>query len=196
MGQPRRFGCLIEVVQTVVLTAAIFFGVQAFVAQPFEIRQQSMQPTLQPAQYVLVDKLTPRWDDYSAGDVVVFVPPPGWGPVEQPYIKRVIGIAGDAIEIRDDGYVYRNGARLDEPYVQPTADGDPEPTIGNAGTRWTIADGELFVMGDHRSNSRDSRAGGPIPVERVIGRAWLRYWPFDALGILPTPDLDPVDAGR
>src|SRR4029079_4910455 len=103
-------GCLIEIVETLVLTLIIFWVIQSFVAQPFKVQQVSMERTLEPEQYVLVDKLTPRFDPYKRGDIVVFDPPESWpdSGSGQPYIKRVIGIGGDTIELRD-GLVYVNG---------------------------------------------------------------------------------------
>jgi len=185
-----QVGCLFEVVETLVLTLLIFFVIQNFVAQPYKVQQGSMERTLEEGQYVLVDKLTPRWEAYGRGDIIVFNPPANW--VENngtPFIKRIIGVAGDTIELRD-GAVYVNGTKLSEPYIYLDADGQPqttEPTPGGQST-WVIPDGDLFVMGDHRQNSADSRAFGPIQVSHVIGRAWLRYWPFSEFGILQKPD--------
>jgi signal peptidase I len=181
-------GCLFEVVETLVLTLIIFLVIQTFIAQPYRVEQQSMERTLEPDQYVLVDKLTPRFDTYKHGDIVVFNPPADWiQPDGTPFIKRVIGIGGDTVEIKDDGLVYINGILLNEPYVY-AENGEPQPTVASGETpRWEIPDGELFVMGDHRSKSSDSRTFGPIENGDVIGRAWLRYWPVDTFGILPTP---------
>jgi signal peptidase I len=181
-------GCLFEVVETLVLTLIIFLVIQTFIAQPYRVEQQSMERTLEPDQYVLVDKLTPRFDTYKHGDIVVFNPPDDWvQPDGTPFIKRVIGVGGDTVEIKDDGFVYINGTQLNEPYVY-AENGDPQPTVASGETpRWEIPDGELFVMGDHRAKSSDSRTFGPIQNGDVIGRAWLRYWPFDTFGILPTP---------
>lgn len=188
MSRKPALGCLLEIVETLVLTLLIFWVIQSFVAQPFKVEQVSMERTLEPGQYVLVDKLTPRFDAYKRGDVVVFAPPDTWPDLTpgQPYIKRVIGVGGDTIDLRD-GSVFVNGTKLDEPYVYQE-DGlaqSTDPLIGL--DHWLVPDGELFLLGDHRGNSTDSRAGGPVPVDRVVGRAWLRYWPIDTLQILPTP---------
>ena len=123
------FGCLFEIVETLVLTLIIFLVIQTFVAQPYKVQQQSMEHTLEPDQYVLVDKLTPRFDTYKRGDIVVFTPPPDWAREDDtPFIKRVIGLGGETVEIRD-GKVFIDGTELDEPYLFAAAPGDPtQPT--------------------------------------------------------------------
>ena len=189
MSQRPALGCLFEVVETLVLTVLIFLGIQTFVAQPYKVQQQSMETTLEPDQYVLVDKLTPRWAPYSRGDIIVFEPPESWssgGGV--PFIKRIIGLPGDTVELRK-GLVYVDGTKLDEPYIYKD-NGVPQTTDPQLGgsARWVVPAGELLVMGDHRQDSADSRSFGPIEIAKVVGRAWLRYWPFDTFGVLPRPD--------
>lgn len=196
VSQRPALGCLFEIVETLVLTLVIFLVIQNFVAQPYKVQQQSMERTLEPEEYVLVDKLTPRFDTYKRGDIVVFTPPVDWGEDGTPFIKRVIGESGDKVEIRDDGFVYINGKALDEPYVYSDEPGGP-PQVTTAPldqSSWTIPAGELFLMGDHRSNSADSRTFGPVEVDQVIGRAWLRYWPLSAFGVLPTPTYPELSA--
>jgi signal peptidase I len=194
-SQRRAFGCLIEAVETVVLTAIIFFVLQTFVAQPFQVEQVSMRDTIEPSQYVLVDKLTPRISGYHRGDIVVFNPPvdpEGLGS-GKPYIKRIVGTGGDKIQIKG-GNVYVNGVQLVEPYLY-AEDGTAQPTTPHGDSTWTIPDGDLFVMGDHRQQSQDSRDFGPIAVSSVLGRAWLRYWPANAFGVLPTDAHPELTAG-
>jgi signal peptidase I len=189
VSQRPALGCLFEVVETLVLTVVIFLGIQTFVAQPYKVQQGSMETTLMPDQYVLVDKLTPRWAPYARGDIVVFDPPEQWSPLGTvPFIKRVIGLPGDRVQLRD-GKVFVNDVQLTEPYIFKEDDGEAQPTEPAAGgaSQWDVPDGDLLVMGDHRGDSADSRAFGPIEIGHVIGRAWLRYWPFDTFGILPTP---------
>ena len=184
-------GCLLEIAETLALTLIIFFVIQTFVAQPYKVQQRSMQHTLEPEQYVLVDKLTPRFDTYKRGDIVVFTPPEDWVQDDNtPFIKRVIGLGGDTVDIRD-GNVYINDVQIDEAgylYADPES-APPQPTTVQGDQHsWVIANGDVFLMGDHRANSEDSRTFGPVAVSQVIGRAWLRYWPIDVFGILPTPD--------
>ena len=183
----RPLGCLLEVVETLVLTLVIFLVIQNFVAQPYQVQQLSMEHTLEPDQYVLVDKLTPRVAPYRRGDIVIFAPPDAWARDDgTPYVKRVIGLPGDDVELRD-GAVWVNGIRLDEPYVYEGQTTDPLSDR----TRWTVGPEALFVLGDHRGNSQDSRAFGEVPIDHIIGRAWLRYWPFQDFGILPAPTYPP-----
>jgi signal peptidase I len=189
-GRARRArSILFELVETVVLTIVIFVGIQTFVAQPYKVQQRSMEDTLQPGQYVLVDKLTPRWAQYSRGDIVVFDPPASFAPDTGgvPLIKRVIGLPGDRVELRG-GKVYVNDVALAEPYV--FEDGGVRQTTdpGPGGqTEWLVPAGSLLVMGDHRQDSTDSRTFGTVEVAHVIGRAWLRYWPIDSFGLLHAP---------
>ncbi len=190
----RPLGCLIEIAETLILTIVIFWLIQTFVAQPFRVEQESMRTTLEPDQYVLVDKLTPRFDSYSRGDIVVFSPVFRDGSCEAPvspddiidptpYIKRVIGEPGDLVELRD-GEVFVNRAQLDEPYIR----GVETHPLGDLET-WSVPEGRLFVMGDNRNNSTDSRSEsiGLVCANDVVGRAWMRYWPITTFGILPTP---------
>jgi signal peptidase I len=181
-GGRRLGGCLFELVETLVLTVLIFFGIQTFVAQPYQVRQQSMEQTLAPGEYVLVDKLSSRWNDYERGDIVVFRPPDTVGSEDQtPFIKRLIGLPGDVVEIRDDGLVYVNEQRLSEDYLF----GAPPTEPGPGGTNWVVPEGSYFVMGDHRNASSDSRTFGTVERDRIVGRAFLRYWPLDRFGLLP-----------
>ena len=188
MTKRPALGCLFEIVETLVLTVVIFLGIQTFVAQPFKVEGASMETTVMPDQYVLIDKLTTHWTAYARGDIVVLDPPlQSVGSNGEPFIKRVIGLPGDHVELRD-GKVYVNGTVLDEPYV--FSDGGArqatDPTPGGP-SEWLVPAGELLVMGDHRRESADSRSFGPIEISHVIGRAWLRYWPIDTFGILATP---------
>ena len=187
-GSTKRptLGCLLEIVQTLVLTVVIFLVIQTFVAQPFRVEGASMEATVLPDEYVLIDKLTPHWAAYARGDIVVLHPPSRRSDAgATPFIKRVIGLPGDHVELID-GLVYVNGAALDEPYIY-TEDGIHQPTdpVDDGPAEWLVPAGRVLVMGDHRKDSSDSRTFGPVEISQVIGRAWLRYWPLNVFGILP-----------
>lgn len=189
MSRRSLFKYLLEIVEILVLTLAIFFVIHTFVAQPYQIHMGSMETTLEPDQFVLVDKLTPRFDPYKRGDIVVFNPPELAARAGTPFIKRVIGLGGDTVEIRA-GHVAVNGTDLVEPYVFQV-DGQAQPTVDSLEHgSWTVPDGELFLMGDHRAVSEDSRVFGTVPIGQIIGRAWLRYWPVGVFGVLPSPTYE------
>jgi signal peptidase I len=188
-GGPRW---LIEVIETLALTLVIFLVVQNFVAQPFKVEQHSMDRTFAEGDYVLVDRLTHLWSPYARGQVIVFQAPVVTNR-KDPFIKRVIGVGGDTVEVRD-GHVFVNGVALDEPYLFRNDAAVPEPTITGSQSRWVVPVGELFVMGDHRRVSDDSRLFGAIPVSSVIGRGVIRYWPLSELGTVATASYENVPA--
>jgi signal peptidase I len=197
----RRLGCALEIVETLVLTLVIYLVIHNFVAQPFEVEQQSMMPTVNPGEYVLIDKISPRFQDYKRGDIVVFQPPEGFGQGGVPFIKRVIGLPGDTISL-ENGRVFvtqpgGSPVRLDESYVVRSIDGGAAPTLpknADGTSSWTIVAGTYFVMGDNRPNSQDSRFFGPIDRQLIVGRAWLRYFPLDRLGFITRPTYDGLSA--
>jgi signal peptidase I len=192
----RARGCLFEIIETVVLTLVIFVLLQNFVAQPFQVQQRSMETTFIEGDYVLVDRLSHLWAPYQRGQVIVFQPPASWEEEGgKPFIKRIIAVGGDTIVIRDDGKVAVNDVVIEEPYLFKGDDGEAEPTESLNGTsRWTIPTGELFVMGDHREMSADSRLFDSIPVSSVIGRGILRYWPASKFGLVEGATYDNLPA--
>lgn len=167
----------------VVLVAAAAFLLRQYVAQTYYIPSESMEPTLHGCatchdDRVLVEKLSYHFHGPRPGDIVVFDNPGhGWADVgDRVLIKRVIGVAGDTIVIRG-GHVYRDGRQLDEPYVNPSCHGtQPGPRYRPGG--YHVGPGELFVMGDNRCDSDDSRYNGPVPVSSVVGRAVMIIWPL------------------
>lgn len=196
----RGSGCLLEIAETVILTAVIYLVIHNFVAQPFEVEQDSMLTTIQPSDYVLIDKLTPRWDDYGRGDIVVFQPPNAYERSGVPFIKRVIGLPGETVRL-ENGAVFIIPAgglpiRLDEPYIVLSTGGQPAPTLprdAQGTTQWVIPAGQFFVMGDNRPDSQDSRVFGPIERDLIIGRAFIRYFPLDRITIFKPPDYPDLD---
>jgi signal peptidase I len=159
---------------------AIALLVEAFLIQAFWIPSPSMEPTLDVGDRVLVNKLSYKFHDVNHGDVVVFERPPGASTGEngeiKDLIKRVIAVEGDTIEAKE-GEVYVNGEQLDEDYLEPGTATDNLPL-----TR--IPDGEVFVMGDNRTNSEDSRIFGPIDEDAIVGRAFIRVLPITDIGWL------------
>jgi signal peptidase I len=159
---------------------AIALLVEAFLIQAFWIPSPSMEPTLDVGDRVLVNKLSYNFHDVHRGDVVVFERPPGASTGEngeiKDLIKRVIAIGGDTIESKD-GEVYVNGERIDEDYLEP---GTPTENLPLE----TIPEGHVFVMGDNRINSEDSRVFGPIDEDVIVGRAFIRVLPITDIGWL------------
>ncbi len=162
----------------VIIGAALLAAllIKTFLLQAFYIPSPSMVPTLHVDDRVLVNKLSYRLHDVHRGDVVVFERPPNDAGVIRDLIKRVVGLPGETVEGRDGG-VYVNGRRLAEPYL-------PEGTITSTFGPQRIPPGRVWVMGDNRSNSSDSRVFGPVPESRIVGRAFVRVWPLSAFGPL------------
>ncbi len=153
----------------------IAFLIKTFLLQAFYIPSASMDPTLKINDRVLVNKLSYDLHDVNRGDVVVFESPPTESG-HKDLIKRVIGLPGETVESRD-GRIVIDGQVLDEPYLQPHVQTGPLNQV-------TIPADHYWVMGDNRSNSRDSRFFGAIPESLIIGRAFVRVWPVTALGLL------------
>jgi len=139
-----------------------------FVVRSFFIPSGSMEPTLQVDDYILVNEFIYRFVKPQRGDIVVFKPPESANsnPDHRDFIKRIVGIEGDVIEVRD-GALYRNGFRVQEPYVAEPIFGDEPPVL--------VKPGHLFMMGDNRNNSQDSRYWGQLPEENVVGKAFLIF---------------------
>lgn len=169
---------LLEWVFIVVGALVVALIVKAFLLQAFYIPSLSMSPTLDIRDRVLVNKLSYDLHDVNRGDVVVFKSPgTNDGTEIKDLIKRVVGLPGETIETRD-GRVVIDGVELDESYLEPGI--SPGPSI----ERQVIPEGHVFVMGDNRSNSKDSRSFGPVPESRVVGRAFVKVWPVTDLGLL------------
>lgn len=145
--------------------------VKTFLFQAFFIPSESMVPTLQVGDRVLVNKLSDDFGGVHRGDVVVFEAPPAArsGDIAD-LVKRVIGLPGDTVEARDDGAVYVNGRRLDEPYL-------PSGTVTTNLPPTKVPAGHIFVMGDNRGASRDSRYFGPVKESTIVGRVFVKIWP-------------------
>jgi signal peptidase I len=158
--------------ETLLATLLIFLFVESFVVQGFKVYGSCMEPNLYTGERLLGNKLIYHIDGIHRGDIVVFRPP---HRPDTPFIKRVIGLPGEVIEIRHS-HVYINGRALREPYLQLDWHEDRPAE--------RIPAGMLFVMGDNRDNSSDSRAWGDLPLGNVQAKAWLRYWPLSRLEVL------------
>jgi len=166
-----RRAFLLETLQTVVL-AGLFYLVISLATARVVVDGPSMRPTLISGEWIVVNRLTYKLGSPQRGDVIVFLPPTN--AQTDDLIKRVIGLPGETVEIRN-GSVWINGKALEESYAAGTTAPD---------NRWQLGAGQLFVMGDNRQLSLDSRSFGPIPMREVVGRAWIIYWPPSEWGPL------------
>jgi signal peptidase I len=172
----------LAIAEPVVVTFVVLILLQTFVGRTYAVEQTSMQPTLEPQQRLIVDRLTPRFDPYKPGDIIVFDAPEHSGK-RVPLIKRVIAIEGSVVELVN-GLVHVDGNALDEPYTF----GGEATWPASDETRWVVPPGYLFVLGDHRALSADSRSFGPIDASSVIGRAWLRFYPLEDAAVLTSAE--------
>jgi len=166
---------LLELVEIIVIAFALSWLLRTFVVEARVIPTGSMLPTIQLYDRVVVDKFFfKNFGEIQRGDIIVFHPPETAHATED-FIKRVIGLPGDTIEIRDHT-TYVNGEPLVEPYLNERPRENYGPVV--------VPENSLFVMGDNRNNSADSREWGFLPIENVSGRALFRYWPLDSFGAL------------
>ena len=158
----------------ILFAAAIAIFIVIFVIQPVKVEGTSMQPRLADQDRIFVNRFIYRFAEIDRGDVVV-----SWYPRDRnkSFIKRIIGIPGDIIEIRR-GLVYLNGALLDEPYLKP------EFRDFRSFGRVIVPEGKYYVLGDHRNSSNDSRMWGFVPRDLIYGKAIFRYWPMSRLGLV------------
>ncbi len=165
-----------EIAETVIIAAVTVFLIRTYLVQPFLVSGASMAPNINHGNYLIVDQLTKRFQEFQPGDVVVFRYP------QDPdtfYIKRIIGLPGDRVQIKG-GEVFVNSQKFSENYLVLDI-----RTFG--GSDLVLAADEYFVMGDNRDNSSDSRSWGPLKRQFIIGLARLRLFPFDKISIINRP---------
>lgn len=178
-------GFILDFVQSIVLAMSVFVLLYLFVAQPNEVKGNSMLPNFVNGELLLTDKLTYQFSDPKRGEVVVFKAPPSEPCAEDEceYIKRVMAVSGDRVMVAG-GQVFLNGKPLSQDFL-------PKDYVTVAGGYLTeevervIPAGQYLCMGDNRSHSRDGREFGPIKKELIVGRAFFKYWPLKAIGLVP-----------
>jgi signal peptidase I len=162
-----------EILETVLPALLIALLINVFVGQATRVEGQSMEPNLHTDQRLVVEKVSYRFHGPERFDVVVLrMPSQG----DELLIKRVVGLPGETVEFRDGG-VYINGKRLEEPFLR-------EGTRPGRRTTVVVPPLHVYVLGDNRDHSNDSRSFGPIPIENIVGRAWISYWPLEEIGLI------------
>jgi signal peptidase I len=158
-----------------VIALSLAVVIIVFFYQPVKVEGTSMTPLISDQERIFINKFVYRFEPIERGDVVVF-----WYPLDRTksFIKRVVGLPGDTVEIRS-GHVYVNGKRLPEPYLPP------EPADSGSFGPTRVPRGEYFVLGDHRTSSNDSRVFGPVARPFIYGKAVFAYWPVDHFGLIP-----------
>src|SRR3989344_7110119 len=171
-----------EILETVTFVGSLFIVIYLFFMQPHQVRGGSMDFTFKNGEYILTNKLAYRFSSPKRGDVVVFKSPDN---KDVDYIKRIIGISGDRVMIKNQ-QVFVNGTIIDEKYIKGTTT-THEGGFLKDGMEVRVPTGNLFVMGDNRERSSDSRTFGPIPFQDVIGKVFFRYFPSDRVGTIKNP---------
>jgi len=161
-----------ELLEAILPALVIVLVVNIFLAQATRVEGQSMEPNLHNNQRLIIEKVSYRFHPPRHGDIIVLRRPQRQS---DPLIKRVVGLPGDTVEIRE-GRVFIQGAPLGEPYLNQLTVGNMAPQL--------VPEGHVFVLGDNRGSSNDSRAFGMVSFENIVGRAWIRYWPTAEMGFL------------
>jgi len=172
-----------EIVKIVVISLAIVMPIRYFLIQPFFVKGQSMEPNFDDGQYLIVDEISYRLHQPGRGDVVVFKYP---NDPSQYYIKRIIGLPGETVEIVGGGVIVYNDQHPQGQVLDEEKYLDAAKTMGDM--KITLENGQYFVLGDNRSASSDSRRWGPLEKDFIVGRVWVRVWPFDKTNVFATPN--------
>jgi len=170
-------------IRTILFAIVLALAFRSFLFASYIVDGKSMEPTLFDGNLLMVNKMIYDWQDVNHGDVVVF-----HANENEDYVKRVIGLPGDTISYKNDA-LYLNGKKVDEPYLDPYRKDDGEPLTKDftleeiTGDVKEVPDGRIFVMGDNRRESLDSRYFGFVPIETVVGKVDVRYWPINQLAL-------------
>lgn len=170
-----------EMVRVAIISLAIILPVRYFLIQPFYVKGASMEPNFFDHEYLIIDEISYRFSTPQRGDIVVFKYPKD---PKQYFIKRVIGLPGEKIKIQDNK-IYVNNVILNEAYL-PSSTETLLPLRGYGDVE--LASDEYFLLGDNRNQSLDSRIFGPVKRDFVVGRTWIRGWPFNKITVFNTPN--------
>lgn len=173
---------VMDILETVVFIGSLFIVVYLFILTPNQVKGASMEPMFKSGDYILTSRVTYKMRTHHRGDVVVFRSPKN---PDIEYIKRIIGLPGDKILIENSN-IFVNGKLLQENYIS-TRTNLWEGGYMKNGAAITVPEGEVFVMGDNRPRSSDSREFGPVPIESIIGQVFFRYFPSDKMGSINNP---------
>jgi len=177
---------IIDVIKVAIISLAIIIPIRYFLIQPFYVKGASMEPNFHNREYLIIDEISYRFRDIQRGDIIVFKYPKD---TREYFIKRVIGLPEETVEIKNGGvYIYNSrhsgGVKLNEDdYLNESV-----KTFGNQ--KITLGKDELFVLGDNRTASLDSRRFGPLERKYVIGKVWVRGWPFNRIGVFNLPSYN------
>jgi signal peptidase I len=176
---------ILEIIKIVIISLAIIIPVRYFLIQPFYVKGASMEPNFYDHEYLIIDEISYRFNEPKRGDIIVFKYP---RDTSQYFIKRVIGLPNEKIEVSDGKITVYNegnpsGVVINEIYLE-----EGLKTSGNETV--TLGPDEYFVLGDNRPSSYDSRSFGPISRKLIIGRTWIRGWPFDKIKIFGAPQYN------
>ena len=163
-----------DILLIIVAAAVITLLIQVTV-QKSSVNGYSMEPSLQDGQQLLINKVVYHLHEPERGDIIIFHPPLPYSPKATSFIKRIIALPGDTVEVKN-GAVYVNGSKLDEPYIKES------PTYNLQQKK--IPENEYFVLGDNRNNANDSHTGWTLPRQNILGKAWLSVWPPDKWGLV------------
>ena len=178
----RAVASFFDFLQGIVVVMALLVMVYLFIMSPQEVNGESMEPNFHNGEYILTNKVMYKFRQPVRGDVVIFK---SWRNKEIDYIKRVIALPGETVSLKNNA-IYMNDEKLDEQYLSPNV-----AIFGGSflqeGQSVTVPDDSLFVLGDNRPHSSDSREFGPVETADIIGVVMLRYWPFSQFGVLNRP---------
>jgi len=174
---------VMEILETIAFVGSLFIVVYLFILSPNQVKGVSMEPTFQSGEYILTSKITYKFKKLERGDVVIFKSPKN---PDIEYIKRIIGLPGDIVKITDSGQVYVNDVLISESYILATTNLWPNGCVVE-NRPYQVPKDSIFVMGDNRPRSADSREFCAVPIQNLIGYVFYRYYPPPKMGLISNP---------